>query len=83
MLRLLYRTSGCSASGCSESICAARDCRVKKGSPHILHVYPSVRSDEGSDVDISSLYCMIVVVFTGYGGIEDIRCYTFCMLKIR
>jgi len=24
---------------------------------------------------------MIIVVFTGYDGIEDIRCYTFCTLK--
>ena len=77
LVKFFYSTSGCSASGCSESICAARDCRLKKVSPHILHIYPSVRLDEGSEVDISSLYYMVMVVFTGYGGNEEIRCYTF------
>jgi hypothetical protein len=25
---------------------------------------------------------VIVVVFTGYGGIEEIRCYTLCIMRL-
>lgn len=53
----IYNISGCSASGCSEPICAARSCGVTKESPHILQIYLSGRSAEGSQ-DIFSVYVL-------------------------